>query len=806
MTVMWWWLSLRQQPPVKWSFNCIWLTNTPMLQGRIAHHGSPKKPLQTRHWKAGPSGLDHYEYVEVLTLLQETVQWEAFLANHDMVWDTMPRAWYEGPVLGNGMLGAMLYQDGPTQMLRMELGRSDAIDHRDRSHGPTAFSKPRLPIGHFCFVFPEPITHCQMRLDLWNAELRGSIGSAAGEIQFRLFVHSQKDLIVCHWEASGSLIPVDWVWIPQEAKSPRQLWGEKYQQGKRRLEGYVSNPPPVISERDGVRFCKQTLLAGGETVTAWKQTRSGGTGVLTASVAHSWPAMDAGSVAEGILRAAAGQDQLLLATHRSWWHLYYPQSFVSLADTQLESFYWIQMYKMGCATRSQGPVIDNQGPWLAETAWPYATWNLNVQLTYWPYYASNRLQLAESLWRSLDRYNENVFNNVPDPSMTDSAAIGTTVSPYLDEPVGEERGNLLWALHNCWLHYRSTMDTKMLKQFLFPMLVRAVNFYRHLLYVGQDGCYHLPESASPEYGTMARDCNYDLALLRWGCTALLEICHRHQWQEPLAPVWADILESLVQFPQDETGFMIGDGVPYATSHRHFSHLLMIYPLYLVHPDEPENIPLIRKSMKHWLSYPEKLRGYSFTGAASMAAVLGDGDTALDNLEGLWEWLQPNTMYKESGPVIETPLACAQTIHDLLLQSWGQTIRVFPAVPQRWPDVTFHNMRAAGAFLVSATRRDGKTIFVRIKSLAGEVCRVTTDIPSPVITTSRGDSLPVHHGTDGILEIHLGQGEEVMICPAGSSRNGTIEPVQVDASLINYYGLNAKQCQPNLPRRCVAREG
>lgn len=92
-----------------------------MLQGKIAHHGSPRSSLQTRHWNAGPSRLDHYEHVEVLTLLQETVQWEAFLANHDMVWDTMPRAWYEGPFLGNGMLGAMLYQDGPTQMLRMEL-------------------------------------------------------------------------------------------------------------------------------------------------------------------------------------------------------------------------------------------------------------------------------------------------------------------------------------------------------------------------------------------------------------------------------------------------------------------------------------------------------------------------------------------------------------------------------------------------------------------------------------------------------------------------------------------------------------
>ena len=37
---------------------------------------------------------------------------------------------------------------------------------------------------------------------------------------------------------------------------------------------------------------------------------------------------------------------------------------------------------------------------------------------------------------------------------------------------------------------------------------------------------------------------------------------------------------------------------------------------------------------------------------------------------------------ESGPVIETPLSGAQCIHDMLLQSWGGKIRVFPAVPSQ----------------------------------------------------------------------------------------------------------------------------
>ena len=46
------------------------------------------------------------------------------------------------------------------------------------------------------------------------------------------------------------------------------------------------------------------------------------------------------------------------------------------------------------------------------------------------------------------------------------------------------------------------------------------------------------------------------------------------------------------------------------------------------------------------------------------------------------------MYKESGPVIETPLSAAQSIHDMLLQSWGGKIRIFPAIPATWKDIAY----------------------------------------------------------------------------------------------------------------------
>ena len=44
------------------------------------------------------------------------------------------------------------------------------------------------------------------------------------------------------------------------------------------------------------------------------------------------------------------------------------------------------------------------------------------------------------------------------------------------------------------------------------------------------------------------------------------------------------------------------------------------------------------------------------------------------------------------------------------------IRVFRAVPDRWPNAVFHNLRTAGAFLVSAVREGGRTQRVRVHHL------------------------------------------------------------------------------------------
>jgi hypothetical protein len=211
-------------------------------------------------------------------------------------------------------------------------------------------------------------------------------------------------------------------------------------------------------------------------------------------------------------------------------------------------------------------------------------------------------------------------------------------------------------------------------------------------------------------------------------------------------------------------------------------MLMVYPLYQLTWEQPQFRELIDKSLKHWVSFEGALQGYTFTGAASISAQMLRGDDAAFYLsELLRRFIQPNTMYKESGPVIETPLSGAQTIHDMLCQSWGDVIRVFPAVPVAWANLTLHNFRTQGAFLLSAVRKDGVTQWIRVYSEAGAPCRLRTGITGPLVVRARDGHRPTWRQLpDGDVEIELRKGQEALIHQRDVVPDLTVAPVPANA--------------------------
>lgn len=720
----------------------------------------------------------------------ENVNWPQFLERSSPVWHKLPLKWEESPFLGNGWMGTMIYRsrDNPHELF-IQAQHAAVNDHRltGTGKGSGAYVQARFLIGNFVVKTAGEMTDCDLHLDLWNAELAGTIHTTQGDLTLRALVHSED--MVTQVELSGAgAAGAQIEFRPVPALSPRALGRKDPAHNPVPPECLPLNPDPDMLDRDGVKVCHQGLVAGGEYATAWTTatTKTGEKIGLRFSIAQSFPKNTATDEAVDTLKRTAALDQeAWMKTHRDWWHAIYQRSFVSFTDPYWESFYWMQRYKMAAATRADRCLIDNQGPWMEATSWPYATWNLNVQLTYWSYNAAGLDDLARSLPNHLRSRIGNLINNVPEAYRSDSAGIGVGATESLEASIGPPKaltakrgpfmGGLTWALHDVWLQYRYSMDESLLREVVYPYLTRSINYYRHFLEAGPDGRLHLPTTNSPEYDDMGPDCNFDLSLIRWGCRTLLWINDRLKLNDPLVPEWKNILEKLAPFPGNETdGFYIADGVPFAKSHRHFSHLLMIYPLYLVNGEQPGGREQVEKSVGHWLSLPGGFAGYTFTGSSSMYASLGDGTRALQQLDGLRSRILPNTLYREGGPVIETPLSAAQSIHDMLLQSWGDTIRVFPALPKTWTRANFRDLRTEGAFCVSASSVNGQTEWVGVKSLAGEPFRIRTGLVGKVQISGSG-ATHVQELEPGLFSLKLARGEEVSFSTGTSSF--TVGPVE-----------------------------
>jgi hypothetical protein len=284
--------------------------------------------------------------------------------------------------------------------------------------------------------------------------------------------------------------------------------------------------------------------------------------------------------------------------------------------------------------------MDLMGPWYHKTFWPMVWGDLNVELQYWTHLTANRLSVGESLPNSIDRYSENLTQNVP-KSWKDSAAIGAL---FPQDLISDNRAKvpdmLAWVLHDYWLHCSFAGDRDRMRDKLFPILRKTVNSYFNYLRQNPvdegDGKIHIKYSWSPEYPKgRGQDINFTIALMRWSCQTLLDINKEHGLDDPLAAKWQNVVDNLVEFQTDENGMRIGKDIPFELPHRHYSHLLAFYPLAVMTPDDPQQKKLFRTSLDHWLdvSINSKIKvgampvtGYTATGASSMYAMLGDAES------------------------------------------------------------------------------------------------------------------------------------------------------------------------------------
>lgn len=726
----------------------------------------------------------------------EEIDWPSFMARHDLVWDRAPTRWENSPFLGNGLVGTILSIAPDGSHMKIWLSRSDVgkVDY------PGQFRDPmRLQIGTINLKTSGVIDLSQStaRLDLWNAEARGILKTSRGEIKWRCFVPDNGCSIVMETECSGG-----------ESIQWKPDFIDEGTTGQ--VEDYT-----VFSVEDKIPHQRTELASGGYTV-CWRSiTPETNQERHVISIGSSpvnrnlWSAKPSDQSAKE--EALESSRTFLDAQHDpGWWHQYYQRSFVSLPDRALESFYWIQLYKLRCTSRAGLPMIDNHGVWSVEPIFGFATWDLNVQLTYRLHLAANQFGMGQPLVDFLKRnFNHNTMWSEEHGELRAGIKQQTFLRyRFFDTDYWEHRerlpadgpGKFLWGCHNVWLQYQYFQDPEILLP-LRDMLIGGVNSILAVMERDETGTLNLPNGRSWE-SKEGRNTTGILAILNWSLETLCII------EEKLGLTgqdkdWSSIRASIATYPEDpELGFLLAENEE-PVSHRHWSHLLNIYPLHLVNWDQEENRARIRRSIDTWANLSAGLgddlprAGYAPVGAMSLYSSIGDASQTMKCIEKLlysehsyWEMKRPsiwaNTMYREFGPVLETPLFFAVALQETFLQSWGGNIRVFPAVPEEWKDLIFHNMRAEGGFLVSAEKENGQTKWIQITSLTGNPCQLNADM-----------QLNYERLPNGAYNIPIEKGETVLLRSAKASSQVKVQPLREEKQegSANAFGLNERFLKP-----------
>lgn len=685
----------------------------------------------------------------------------------------------DGVPMGNGYIGAMLWGDGSP--LVVNLDHYDIWETRERTFDDAgynysnvrtwirdkAFEKlwdtfPAAPDGTpreacpYVSKLPMPrmelsnaVTFSQARLDVKEAILTTD--------EWEAFVHAQRHIFVLKGLSSAAFeISIFYPEKDDPRLSPDQLWSQAHWGwAKDCLEGW-GYPPLQFGKEGKVCWCKQGSPCGRDYIIAWTTIDD----ALRFTVVTS---LEAGDLLEqAIVNLASHVSHRDLRTeHCDWWHKYWQISDIDLPDKKIENLYYAEMYKLGSCIKPDGRAMPFTGLWTMEGAMPYC-WadyhlDLNVQQAYWAVYPSNRLNLGHSLYNTffdmLPRFRQNCRNFYGIDGASTNCSIGPEgknvggwrrMKKHGWQPIGVQPPSMLsWLSHNFWLHYKYSMDKVFLREKAYPMMKASWQVYNHILETGDDGKLHLPVSHSPEFkeGTpdvWQKDTTFEACLVRFLCTSLLECNQILKHDDPDVSRYSDILKNLYDYPGD-TEFFYAEHLPQDASHRHPTNLMGVHPLDVTTiEDSPEMEARIKETIrKHILHGSGMWCGHAIAQMLYISSRAQEKNLAWSMLQTYFLQTGVNSLNRHGNARrfayssffdleltgADTGFSFAGGILEMLLQSWHGIIRIFPAVPDFWADISFRNLLAEGGIEVSARREAGVTSMVELRPRFDGIIRV-----------------------------------------------------------------------------------
>ena len=696
---------------------------------------------------------------------------------HGLHYKTPAMVWDEAMPLGNGLLGALVWGDG--KPLRISLDRTDLWDLRPvpEFHGKDYsyrtmrqwVKEGRLADLHHLYDDPYgnpgPTKIPAGRIELTigdnavfkNASLDIAVAVASIELgnncKAEVFVHASKSFGMIRI-TSAKTVDIKLLAPPFAGKITDDAGPGKISAGDLASLRYKA---PVESSGDNWTGYLQEGWGGFKfaVVVCWRKSQTSWVGAWSIATSNESddPLKTARINCEKALQAGFSN---AISTHRQWWDSYWDKSSVRIPNKIIERQWYLEMYKFGAAARQNTPPISLQGPWTADNM-KIPPWkgdyhhDLNTELCYWPAYSGNQLDGALGfvnwLWETKDNaraWTQRFFDmpglNVPMTADLNQKQIGGW------HQYTHSATTAAWLAHHFYLHWRYSMDRDFLINRAYPWLRETSVFLEAITEKGPDGKRTLPLSSSPEINDNRLEAwfpsitNYDLALIRWVFEKTAELAieagnskQAEHWQEVLAEMPDLVLD------KKSKKLLVAKDYPLAASHRHFSHLMAIHPLGLIFWENgPQDQAIIKASMADLeKNGTSQWCGYSFSWLASLAARARDGEKAEKALEIFsTAFCLRNSFHcngDQSGKrysnfryrpfTLEGNFAAAAGLQEMLLQSYSNTIRLFPAVPAGWKDISFKTLRAEGVFLVSAERKDSQTHTVTIISEKGGVCRL-----------------------------------------------------------------------------------
>ena len=731
--------------------------------------------------------------------------------NSDLRYTELASSWDEAIPLGNGMLGNLVWQNN--SKLRFSLDRADLWDLRPMKNLDT-------PKWKFKWVYNQWLKNdygpVQEQFDNpYNSQPAPSkIPAAAIEFDTRSLgeialaeLHVKTAVCEVTWKNGARLTcfinanePVGWYRFEgisenidvELIKPAYKIAGDDENVDShsgpdlRRLgypEGIINKLGKSIKyDQEGWGEFKYQVSI------RWRTARKIQEGCW--SISSEFPGWDKQIKAESITGSAMKDGyNRQIKKHIDWWTKFWEKSNISLPDPILEKQWYLEQYKFGSAAKKDAPPISLQAVWTADNG-KLPPWkgdfhhDLNTQLSYWPAYSGNHLDLEEGfidwLWdhkNTFKKYTKDYYEtnglNVPGVTTLTGDPMGGWIQYSFGPTVSA------WLAHHFYLHWKYSMDRDFLKEKAYPWIKEVAIHLDELSVIGKNGKRKLPISSSPEiFDNSAKawfdhTTNFDLTLITWTFQKAAELANELGYTEE-ALKWNEILDEWPGQTIDEvTGLMFAPGFPYESSHRHFSHLMAYHPFGLI---DWSNGSEDQKIITNTINRLEDIgtdwwTGYSFSWMGNLYARAFNGEKAAEVLKTFATcFCLPNSFHvngDQSGTgkskftyrpfTLEGNFAYAAAIQEMLIQSHTGIVSIFPAIPASWDTVSFNNLRTEGAFLISAKKEMGILTYVKIHSEKGGLIKIKIPEESKFTFPEK-----IVNYSNNILEFTMTPGEDIIL--------------------------------------------